>query len=47
MDVKRKRREFLKMLLFGGLFFLFRGRARAFQTPHTPLKKAMFWKNTD
>jgi hypothetical protein len=42
-----KRRNFLRALLFGGIFLLFGKKADAEKNPDMHLRKAMFWKKID
>jgi len=42
-----KRRDFLRVLLFGGFFSLFSKKVKAEKKPENKLKEAMFWKRLD
>ena len=42
-----KRRDFLRILLIGGILSLFRKRAIAEKKPEKNLKEAMFWRRLD
>lgn len=39
-----KRRDFLRLFLFGGIFSLFGKKVSAEKRPEKKLKEAMFWR---
>lgn len=42
-----KRRDFLRIILLGGIFSLFVKKAKAEKKPDNNLKEAMFWRKLD
>jgi len=42
-----KRRDFLRKLLFGGIFILFGKKVGAEKKPENNLKEAMFWRKIE
>jgi hypothetical protein len=44
---KMKRRDFLRILLLGGVFALLGKKVKAEKKPDTNLKEAIFWRKID
>lgn len=42
-----KRRDFLRKLIFGGIFILFGKKVKAEKKTENNLKEAMFWRKTE
>lgn len=42
-----KRRDFLRILLFGGILSLFGKKVKAEKKPENNLREAMFWRKLD